>query len=713
MGINELWDVLRPAFDERVTIEKFTVVFVEKYGRTPRLAIDASHFMFSNSNVHELDRTTSIVRNFMAKIFKLISLNLSVIVVFDGFFKPNKLRNGTSNELIQSYEDELLRFESATPEEYEDCSFLEVPLIKELLVKNRIDYLQAAGEAEAQCAQLQMFGIVDFIITNDSDAFVFGCTKVLRNFNKVKEDLLFSPKKNPVANSKDYYVTPVRMSEIEERMGLTWERFILIASLRGGDYSKGLQRIGITHALNLALCDTKFRESNIRSPSKAARKLEEESMPNLSKLFLESFVKHNLSGKFGKYSLIADPDIRREKLRQFLILLNETIRKSSRYIFGRLLTFTTDFDIDEYYTMLYLAPIVEKRIYKFIPQSLGFGELNSIDNDLSFSNINIYEGEHRTLWRVNSTLTGKLEVIGISNISNKAFPGSDLRVFNQSFEPKGDIISNTAEYFIPTEFTSNPKLLILKLATRYKIFDDLLMIDRGKFDDDLGELLRVKYDESKLSDFISSSSSSLEVESDSKSMSSVWLLKILLQLVSKSSVEEFLLKEKENQEKKAKKSPKKLKEQKSKIDLYFQKVPKLQGSESNLTQISNSSSSSDKSFRVPSPKASDTEDDPFTDHKSPPKTQFLLSTIIKNKPNLSLPATSSKRRPETEHTSSSPTKKSNVSNGQIQVDKKSPMPESFENLSLVEIEDDSTIIEITEAEFKSDRKAINDYVLLD
>lgn len=56
--------------------------------------------------------------------------------------------------------------------------------LKSILQIFGIPYLDAPGEAEAQCAFLETSGLVDGVISDDSDCFLFGARRVYRHFFK-------------------------------------------------------------------------------------------------------------------------------------------------------------------------------------------------------------------------------------------------------------------------------------------------------------------------------------------------------------------------------------------------------------------------------------------------------------------------------------------------------------------------------------------------
>ena len=46
--------------------------------------------------------------------------------------------------------------------------------------------LQAPGEAEAELAMLSELGVIDMVITSDSNTFIFGAQCVLRRWESVR-----------------------------------------------------------------------------------------------------------------------------------------------------------------------------------------------------------------------------------------------------------------------------------------------------------------------------------------------------------------------------------------------------------------------------------------------------------------------------------------------------------------------------------------------
>ena len=107
--------------------------------------------------------------------------------------------------------------------------------IKNLLQLFGVPWVESPFEAEAQCAYLEMRGLVDGIITEDSDVFLFGGRKVYRK--------LFAGNSNQV----DFY----DIRKIEKELGLNREKLISTALFLGSDYTIGVKGVGIVNAMEI------------------------------------------------------------------------------------------------------------------------------------------------------------------------------------------------------------------------------------------------------------------------------------------------------------------------------------------------------------------------------------------------------------------------------------------------------------------------------
>jgi len=97
-----------------------------------------------------------------------------------------------------------------------------------------IPYITAPMEAEAQCAELVHLGLVEGVITDDSDVFLFGGNRVFRNmFNQSKTVECFLS------------------SDLFRELGLDRGTLVRLAYLLGSDYTEGLPGVGPVVAMEL------------------------------------------------------------------------------------------------------------------------------------------------------------------------------------------------------------------------------------------------------------------------------------------------------------------------------------------------------------------------------------------------------------------------------------------------------------------------------
>ncbi|KAJ7651099.1 PIN domain-like protein [Roridomyces roridus] len=221
MGINGLWPELQ-AVEQKISLSELAVStgFVANVNgiRGYRIGIDASGWMYRACALQYGNAKGLALVQLFARCSQLFRLPFIPIFVFDGPARPKIKRGavirGNDHHLTESFQQMLDGF-----------GFV---------------WRIAPGEAEATLATMNVIGTpasIDAVLTDDSDAFVFGASTVLRirtEDNKAFEASLYSA------------------NDVSTVLGLDRDGLILIALLAGGDYSDGLRNCGITIAIGLA-----------------------------------------------------------------------------------------------------------------------------------------------------------------------------------------------------------------------------------------------------------------------------------------------------------------------------------------------------------------------------------------------------------------------------------------------------------------------------
>lgn len=137
----------------------------------------------------------------------------------------------------EDYERELKQLRNQQKKDRRDADEVTHTMVTEcqaLLGLFGLPYITAPMEAEAQCAELVRLGLVDGIVTDDSDCFLFGGTRIYKNmFNQAK------------------FVECYLTSDLEKEFDLTRDKLISVAQLLGSDYTEGLPGVGPVTALEI------------------------------------------------------------------------------------------------------------------------------------------------------------------------------------------------------------------------------------------------------------------------------------------------------------------------------------------------------------------------------------------------------------------------------------------------------------------------------
>jgi DNA excision repair protein ERCC-5 len=149
----------------------------------------------------------------------------------------SELNHKSQEENREQYERELRALRAQQKKDRRDADEVTQVMVTEcqaLLRLFGIPYITAPMEAEAQCAELVTLGLVDGIVTDDSDTFLFGGTRVYKNMfngNKLVECYL--------------------SGDIEKELSLARHELISLALLLGSDYTEGLPGVGPVTAVEI------------------------------------------------------------------------------------------------------------------------------------------------------------------------------------------------------------------------------------------------------------------------------------------------------------------------------------------------------------------------------------------------------------------------------------------------------------------------------
>lgn len=190
------------------------------------------------------EQTDAYVVYCMKFITMLLQHNIKPILVFDGRYLPAKeiteTKRRENREMKRRQAAELIR--SGNHRDGKNLLLQSIDVTHEIaleLIKacqnSNIDCIVAPYEADAQLAYLNISGIADLVITEDSDLILFGCKKVFFKMDVNGNGTL-------IEQEKLHLSMDVKSTDFE------MDKFLYMCILSGCDYLPSLHGIGLKKA---------------------------------------------------------------------------------------------------------------------------------------------------------------------------------------------------------------------------------------------------------------------------------------------------------------------------------------------------------------------------------------------------------------------------------------------------------------------------------
>ncbi|KAK7899751.1 Rad2 nuclease [Exophiala xenobiotica] len=239
MGIKGLLPLLK-SIQKPCTLKKFTgqTIGVDAYGWLHRGVVGCAFAL-------ALGKPTTIHIDFvLSRVRMLLDFGVTPYLIFDGDNLPSKA--GTNAARRKRREEsktlglELHRAGKTSQAQQELQKSVDVtPLMARHLIeelkKLNVQYIVAPYEADAQLVYLEQKGIIDGILSEDSDLLVFGAKRLLTKLNQYGELVEIERADFPLC--KDISLA-----------GWTDTMFMRLAILSGCDYLPNIEKLGLKTA---------------------------------------------------------------------------------------------------------------------------------------------------------------------------------------------------------------------------------------------------------------------------------------------------------------------------------------------------------------------------------------------------------------------------------------------------------------------------------
>jgi 5'-3' exonuclease len=145
--------------------------------------------------------------------------------------KPTLVKSFISTDDIKEEINHRRRYEISIKRE-------DIVSLKQLLKIMGVSYIQSNGEAETDCVSLFYDGVIDYIVSEDTDVLAYFPPLEFENaFKELKVIVNF--------NINEFTFTQISKQKVLETLNLTAESFRDFCIMCGTDYNKNIFRVGV------------------------------------------------------------------------------------------------------------------------------------------------------------------------------------------------------------------------------------------------------------------------------------------------------------------------------------------------------------------------------------------------------------------------------------------------------------------------------------